>query len=265
MKYLIFIALLYAASAHAHKPSDSYLHLQADGRTLQGQWDIALRDLEHAIGLDANGDGAITWGELRARHADIAAYALSRLKLRADGRTCALAPTGHLVDEHSDGAYSVLRFSARCGTGAYRQIEVEYELFFDLDPSHRGLLRIERPAGTITGVLGPERPRFQFALTGGSRLTQFFDYAREGVWHIWIGFDHILFLLSLLLPSVLVFASKEWTAAERFRDAFWDVFKIVRRSRSPIPSPCRSRRCRSSCCRRAWSSRRSRFRCCWRP
>ena len=24
---------------------------------------------------------------------------------------------------------------------------------------------------------------------------QFFDYGREGVWHIWMGFDHILFLL----------------------------------------------------------------------
>jgi hypothetical protein len=41
-----------------------------------------------------------------------------------------------------------------------------------------------------------------------SRWTQFVDYLREGVWHIWIGFDHILFLLSLLLPAVLA-----WDAA----------------------------------------------------
>jgi len=27
-------------------------------------------------------------------------------------------------------------------------------------------------------------------------------FVREGVWHIWIGFDHVLFLLSLLLPAV---------------------------------------------------------------
>ena len=40
-----------------------------EARALRGQWDIALRDLEYAIGLDADGDGAITWGELRAKHA----------------------------------------------------------------------------------------------------------------------------------------------------------------------------------------------------
>jgi hypothetical protein len=34
------------------------------------------------------------------------------------------------------------------------------------------------------------------------------EYVRHGVWHIWIGFDHILFLLSLLLPAVLVRANR---------------------------------------------------------
>jgi len=58
-------------------------------------------------------------------------------------------------------------------------------------------------------------------------LEQFVDFLREGVWHIWIGFDHILFLVSLLLPSVFIFQSKAWAPAGRFRDAFWDVFKVA--------------------------------------
>ena len=53
----------------AHKPSDSYLSLDVDGTRVTGRWDIALRDLDVALGLDADGDGRITWGELRARHA----------------------------------------------------------------------------------------------------------------------------------------------------------------------------------------------------
>ena len=68
MRALLFAALLAAGTAQAHKPSDSYLTLFADGRSLRGQWDIALRDLEFAIGLDANGDGSITWGELSKRY-----------------------------------------------------------------------------------------------------------------------------------------------------------------------------------------------------
>jgi hypothetical protein len=227
VRVLLLAALLFSASALAHKPSDSYLALSVDGAAVRGQWDIALRDLEFAIGLDADGNGEITWGELRARHADIASYALARLAVRADGRDCKLAPSAHLVDEHSDGAYAVLRFGADCGGRVPASVEIAYSLFFDLDPTHRGLLRFERDGAAQTGVLSPERPKLAFRAGESSRLSQFFDYLREGVWHIWIGFDHILFLLSLLLPSVLIFRRKEWKAAEHFREPFWDVLKVV--------------------------------------
>jgi hypothetical protein len=228
VRLLAFLALLLAAAAvQAHKPSDSYLALSVDGSTVRGQWDIALRDLEFAIGLDANGNGEISWGELRAKHADIAAYALARLAVRADGRDCKLSPTTHLVDEHSDGTYEVMRFDADCGARAPASIEVAYSLFFDLDPTHRGLLRFERAGTSQTGVLSPERPRLAFRAGEVSPLAQFLDYLREGVWHIWIGFDHILFLLSLLLPAVLTLTAGAWAPAAGFRPVFWDVLKVV--------------------------------------
>ena len=226
-KLLIALACLFAATAQAHKPSDSYLALSVDAAAVRGQWDIALRDLELAIGLDADGNGEITWGELRAKRGAIEAYAFSRLKINADGKSCATATTEFLVDEHSDGAYAVLRFDADCGTRAPAVVELAYSLLFDLDPTHRGLLRYERDGTAQTGVLSPERPRLEFKAGEVSPLAQFFDYLREGVWHIWIGFDHILFLLSLLLPSVLVIRNRQWLAAERFQDTFWDVFKVV--------------------------------------
>ena len=227
MRRLLLAALFVAGAAHAHKPSDSYLSLHADGHALSGQWDIALRDLEYAIGLDANGDGAITWGELKAKHAEVDAYVLARLALRADGAACRLRPKEHLVDEHSDGAYAVLRFAAECPADSFKAVEVEYSLFFDLDPTHRGLLRVERGGDTTTGILSPERPRLEVSAEGRSKLLQFADYVREGVWHIWIGFDHILFLVSLLLPSVFLFQNRTWVPAQRFRDTFWDVFKVA--------------------------------------
>src|SRR5262245_24245875 len=227
MRILFLLLALAAGAAHAHKPSDSYLTLYADGQTLRGQWDIALRDLEYAVGLDANGNGEITWGELKAKQADVDAYALARLALRADGKACRLTPTEHLVDDHTDGAYAVLRFSAECDSAGYRSAEVEYSLFFDLDPTHRGLLRVERGTDSITGVLGPDRPRIRLDAEGRSRLEQFADYVREGVWHIWIGFDHILFLVSLLLPSVFILVQNQWAPATRFRDTFWDVFRVA--------------------------------------
>lgn len=224
---LLLALVLCAGAALAHKPSDSYLALRLDGAVLEGQWDIALRDLEYAIGLDANGDGAITWGELRARRAEVAAYAFARLALDADGRPCGAAARELLVDEHSDGAYAVLRFDARCDAAPQRTLAIGYSLFADLDPTHRGLVRVQHGTLTASGVLGPNRPRLELTLGATSRLRQFVDYAREGVWHIWIGIDHALFLVSLLLPAVLVYGTRAWTPAPRFAPAFWDVFKIV--------------------------------------
>ncbi len=218
--------LVGALPAQAHKPSDSYLTLtQIDGRW-SGRWDIALRDLEFAIGLDANGDGEITWGELRARHADIAAYALARLSVRADDGICTVTADAQRVDEHTDGAYTVLPLALAC-PGTPTRLTLHYTLFADLDPQHRGLLNLSVNGAARTAVLGPQAATQVFELATMSRWTQFIDFAREGVWHIWIGFDHILFLLSLLLPAVLVWERTRWRPAETFRESFWDVLRIV--------------------------------------
>jgi hypothetical protein len=58
-------------------------------------------------------------------------------------------------------------------------------------------------------------------------LRQFATYIHEGIWHIWLGFDHILFLVSLLLPAVLVLRDGTWRPARSFRAAFIDVAKVV--------------------------------------
>jgi hypothetical protein len=226
VRLLALLFLLAAWPAAAHKPSDSYLALTVSGTTVQGQWDIALRDLDYAIGLDANADGEITWGEVKSRHADIAAYALARLGVRSGASPCPTHAVEQLVDDHSDGAYSVLRFLALCPE-AISTLEIDYSLLFDIDPQHRGLLRIEHADATRTAIFSPERNRQSFDLAQISRWRQFLDYGREGVWHIWVGFDHILFLLSLLLPAVLRREHERWEAVDAFAPAFWDVLKVV--------------------------------------
>jgi hypothetical protein len=223
------LLVLVPPTARAHKPSDSYLSIDIGPDAVSGQWDIALRDLDVALTLDADGNGEITWGEVRSRHADIAAYAAARLAVRADERPCTLAVGEQKVDGHTDGAYSVLPLTLRCETARPTHLSIDYRLFADLDPQHRGLLKLSAQGATRTAVLGPHAPLQRFELAAPSRWTQFVDYTREGVWHIWIGFDHILFLLSLLLPSVLGWQAVErrWQAVAGFREAFLDVLKVV--------------------------------------
>src|SRR3989442_5687429 len=114
-----------------------------------------------------------------------------------------------------------MRFAAVCPEEV-TTLEISYSLFADLDPQHRGLLRLEHGAATRTAIFGPERATQSFELAKISALTQFVDYAREGVWHIWIGFDHILFLLSLLLPAGLVLHRGRWPAVCRVHPGVLD-------------------------------------------
>lgn len=214
------------SSAAAHKSSDSYLSFEIAHGHITGQWDIALRDLDYAIGIDSDNDGNITWGELRAHHRAIAAYALSNLALTADGKQCTTAATDHLVDEHSDGAYEVLRFAVDC-PAAPTNLAIKYTLLFNLDPQHRGLLRLEEGGVTHTAVFSPDRETWTLSGNSVALGQQFLDYFRTGVWHIWTGFDHILFLVALLLPAVLERRFGRWQPVDGFRQAFFEVFGIV--------------------------------------
>ena len=224
-RLLLSVLLLIGAPVLAHKASDSYLVLNTQGQHVAGQWDIALRDIDFAIGLDADGNGEITWGELRARHTEVAAWALTALTLERGG-ACPLQVAQNQVDEHTDGAYAVLKLAGTCPS-AEGELGVNYRLLFDQDALHRGLLRVDLDGVTHSAIMAPEAALQRFSAEKPSLLAQFGQFFVQGVWHIWIGFDHILFLLSLLLPVVLVREAGRWRGVGRFGEALREVLWVV--------------------------------------
>jgi hypothetical protein len=236
---LLVVALLTLTNtAYAHKPSDSYLALKVEKQFVQGRWDIALRDLDYAIGLDSDDNGELTWDEVRTKHKDIAAYALARLtianSIAAGEPACRVELGEQMLEQHSDGTYAVIFFKAFCAD--YSALKLHYQLLFDIDPQHKGLLKLSNLAGQVsTAIFSPETARQEFSLSQIGWWKQFSDYVKHGMFHIWIGYDHILFLLCLLLPAVLLRAplrvplqrSHNWVAATSFKSAGMEVFKIV--------------------------------------
>ena len=234
-RWLLTLLLVLQSAAWAHKPSDSYLTLRATegSNNITMRWDIALRDLDYVLQLDRDGNGDLSWGEVRQRADDITRLATSRLALTAASKPCALTTTAPMqLDKHSDGTYAVLSLSAQCPLLA-SPVKAGYSLFFDVDPSHRGLVQWIAPAakGTTEAaqalIFSTESADQTLALQPPSAWQTFSQYVVEGVWHIWIGYDHILFLLALLLPAVVTRQGGQWVPVPGLLGAVKEVVKVV--------------------------------------
>lgn len=174
LRYLFAAAFgcLASLGVCAHSASDAYLTLTVPkpGQSMQsaktvvhGQWDIALRDLDFVLGLDDNGDGRIVWGELRRHQAQLSEYAYRYIHANAAGNACKIEPKRQMVDYHADGAYAALFFDIECD-GAPKGFTLDYQLFFAIDPSHRGILVMHSGDDFATSVLSPENSKIDLDL-----------------------------------------------------------------------------------------------------
>ena len=166
---LIIGVTLFAAAAGAHSASDAYLTLTvADGGSpesvvVHGQWDIALRDLDFALHLDDDGDGHLTWGEVRRHQSQIERYAYAKLYFNGKPAPCTIKPGRQLIDDHADGAYAALFFDVVCPRSA-KLLTLKYDLFFAQDPSHRGIVVMRAGANVATAVLAPQNSTIHLPL-----------------------------------------------------------------------------------------------------
>jgi len=98
-----------------------------------------------------------------------------------------------------------------------------------VDPSHRGLVQWIAPGslGSQPLVFSTDSAEQAMQLQAPSAWKTLKQYVVEGIWHIWLGYDHILFLLSLLLPAVLVRMQNHWEPAPSLRRSLIEVLKVV--------------------------------------
>jgi HupE / UreJ protein len=225
------------SQVHAHKASDAYLVLsEASAQAsapgaLRMQLSLALKDVDAALdSLDADNDRRLTWGEIKRATPDIVRWVASEVHLQCADQASSVAWVFETLEQRSDGAYIRLGAPLACPPAA--AISLDYRLLKDIDPTHRLLLSgtlggkpfatvlapIGRPvielrqaglkpgaaagpgeAGLPAGQTAAGVPR-QLPQSGFATLVQFFD---EGVHHILTGYDHLAFLLALLLPVVL--------------------------------------------------------------
>jgi hypothetical protein len=225
-RWLAFIAGIAASGAAlAHANGTSYLRItsQNGDAPFSATWDIAAADLQLPLELDTDGDGVLTAGELAARGATLARFATDRLDIRRDGVDCVIRPGMPRVSARETETFVSLPLQAVCAADG--PLEVSTSLFFG-SAGYSALLDVQTPkhrfaaALSMNGATWTEPPV-------PSVLATSWRFLREGVGHVLIGYDHIAFLLLLLLPSVLRASSSGWVAAASGRHVLHDLLKIV--------------------------------------
>lgn len=236
---LILVAALAAVpgvrEASAHSPGQSYVFLRIYDDAIEARLEITAADLDRALGLGITADGEVGREEVATHLAAIQAYVNPRFSLHGPDGRMALHFQRFDVRYLEIADYVMLTYS----TGKLREIpdriEADYRVMFDVDPAQRNLLVVEHnwKTGTFNNeskvslVFSPLRARDTLDLSSASILVGFLALVQFGVWHIWIGLDHILFLLALTLPSVLHRENGVWKPAPTFRHAFFNIFTIV--------------------------------------
>ena len=256
IKLLLTFCIAASASlpAIAHKASDAYLQLKTSDTGLSLRLDVALRDLDVALDLDTNGDGRLTWGEIKSAWPGIESYALARLQVGG----CPLHAVGQALERRSDGAYAVLSLASNCQLTA--EPVIRYSLMREVDATHRGLAKIElagqapilrvldpahavaieqaaveapgpaamaQPNGPQPASLTPAAMQAAAPAPAQEPPPAIGSFIGEGIHHILGGYDHVLFLLCLLLPSVMRRTPNGWQAVPRLRDAVLPLLGIV--------------------------------------
>ncbi len=209
-----------ATLAWPHQGSEGYVSLQQQGDLgARLQVDVALRDLEAPLKLDADGDGRLTAGELRAAWPAIDGYVRAHVALAG----CELRPgvPPQSLATRQEIAYAALAYEAQC-VSSTQAPAIRYALFKDIDETHRATARVEWGGTVRTDVLDPRQATAPSPAGEGA-----FAFVREGVHHIVTGYDHVLFLLCLLLPSVMRRTGGGWAPVDRLGQAVWPVLGIV--------------------------------------
>lgn len=211
-------ALVWAVQAQAHQASDAYANVrESGGNTVIATLAVALKDLDLALPeADADNNRELTWDELQAAMPSVqrwlGQHALLTCKDAAGGDPAARAPAWvyDALEERSSGVYARLRAELPCPADA--ALTLHYTLLRDLDPTHRLIVKSETQGEARAAVLAPGAAPFTLRAASqqgagpapkASGWQTFRNFVPEGIHHLLSGYDHLAFLLALLLPLSL--------------------------------------------------------------
>lgn len=187
----------------AHQTGNSYLTIRQVDDHLSLELDFYVRDIGNLLQTPGKPtDPSPSADKLRLLQLPITEAIQHSLKIEVDDQTLPLSFTGQSVILHNDGLYVRQQFVAPVVAKTSRFIVIRYEFFTQNDQLGRAFFKMELYGEEVSSVFDQQNAIQRFALGQTKRLATIFLFTKEGAKHIWSGADHLLFLLTLLLPGI---------------------------------------------------------------
>ncbi len=210
----VLLLLIAAPDLLAHVTQLTKGEIRVGGKSVTLQLEISAHDLAVALELPADPDAAIPIEFFRQHKARLDAYLHNHLNVTADGTACSVNEQSLSTKKQASTETISLLIAFACAPHA-RQLAIHYRLFFDIDSGHRflgnlildnggeeaflfdaSLTRLDVTLPSNTAVAGDPASDITSSQAWSVRAGRIFLL---GIEHILIGFDHILFLLALIL------------------------------------------------------------------
>ncbi|MBC3759109.1 HupE/UreJ family protein [Hyunsoonleella sp. SJ7] len=236
-KTLVALFLLLSATAFAHLPNQSYLYLRIyEDKGIEGRYEINVRELNDIFNLNLPKNA--TPEDVEPYAAQIQAYILQNAGFSSDFGKHDINFTEIGDIWISTGNFMQFYFNLSNMKTLPEDLTIYYNIAFEEDDEHKGFVVVEYnwKAGVINEEanivmdFGPDDTEGVLDLSDSHTMTGFIAMIKQGIWHIWIGIDHILFLLALILPAVVrrkdntIFG---WEPVMTFKSAFIYIIKVV--------------------------------------
>lgn len=226
------IVLLTAQIAWAHSTGENYAFIDVREKNIEGHFELNLKNLKEDLKLDISSKN--TTEALQQTASTVQQHILDNyVILSGDKKLDIHFTTVELFGEEGQG-FAKYFFKIVVNPMPDKLI-FQNTLFFENNPLHRGLLLIDYNHKTqknyggesIALMFSPDNYRQSIDLNDIPQLLKRKDFIWQGIKHILIGYDHILFLVALLLAAVLRRETGQWKRVESFRTVFINFVTIV--------------------------------------
>ena len=200
---MLALALVLAPlAAAAHKTNLSTSAIEVRGRDVSYVLTVSAHDLAVAVGIETDLIAPLPRAEFEGRAAAIDGYIRQRLTIHGDDRVCPPDPIA--IDYARLPQDLIFRLTFRC-PAAFDRLLVSYLVFFDIDANHRGIGVIDTGTGREQFLFDPAITEIEVEVAAPLSPKPFLERATRftvlGIEHIATGYDHLLFLIALLIVS----------------------------------------------------------------